>query len=60
MLSGTNYPYEVCPKVGHIVLFPAWQQHGVRSVRNNGTRITISFNLVLEEQPEDRCGEAPR
>jgi len=37
------------PKTGMMLLFPSWLRHSVLPYRGQGPRITISFNLRVEE-----------
>jgi uncharacterized protein (TIGR02466 family) len=36
------------PKVGKILLFPAWLEHGVLSNQTDSDRITLSFNIMAK------------
>jgi uncharacterized protein (TIGR02466 family) len=38
------------PKVGHIILFPGWIQHGTHTNTTDNERISISFNVVFDRQ----------
>ena len=37
----------VTPRVGRMVMFPAWLLHQVRPYRGSATRISIAFNLTV-------------
>tara|TARA_B100000427_G_scaffold221472_1_gene185204 strand:+ start:79 stop:687 length:609 start_codon:yes stop_codon:yes gene_type:complete len=36
------------PKVGRLYLFPGWLRHGVRLNKTDNTRISLSFNIILD------------
>jgi uncharacterized protein (TIGR02466 family) len=38
---------EYTPKVGKIVLFPGWLNHGVHTNTTDNERVSISFNIKL-------------
>lgn len=44
LISRTYYQ----PKVGRMMLFPSWLEHGVQTMIEDGQRVSISFNLIFE------------
>ena len=36
------------PKVGKLILFPSWLQHGVMTHNTNEKRISLSFNIIFD------------
>ncbi len=40
---------ELKPKNGQLVMFPSWLMHGVHTYRGKGERISIAFNVVLQD-----------
>ena len=47
--STWSYP----PVAGRLMLFPAWQAHGVRENMTNEDRISISFNFIPQRTRHD-------
>ncbi len=45
--------YIVDPVPGLMVVFPSWLRHMVRPYFGTGERISVAFNVIIEE----RCGE---
>ena len=41
---------EYPPKEGMFILFPSWLYHGVRSNDTDNNRVSVSFNISLEEK----------
>ena len=41
------------PQPGSFILFPSWLQHFVDPFRGDGTRISIAFNIAVEDTPSD-------
>lgn len=37
----------IAPRIGQMLLFPAWLSHGVRPYLGDGTRISIAFNFSI-------------
>lgn len=41
--------WKIRPKIGQLIIFPSWLEHGTRPGRfNEGQRISVSFNCMLE------------
>jgi uncharacterized protein (TIGR02466 family) len=36
---------EIAPKVGNIILFPGWMEHGVGTNQTDNDRVSLSFNI---------------
>ena len=43
-------PFEITPKEGEIFLFPSYLRHGVMPNKSDESRISISFNLNVEDR----------
>jgi len=41
---------QVKPKVGTLVLFPGWLEHGVLSNCTDNERVSVSFNLLVDRR----------
>ena len=42
--NGVGIPFS--PATGHLLIFPAWLEHGVEPFEGAGERISIAFNAV--------------
>lgn len=50
--------YRIRPRVGMLLMFPAWLAHMVYPFRSEGERRSVSFNLAIRVHKRQEVGEA--